>query len=85
MQLFAVSFVPLPGYSTCFGRFTHPSSGLQFHLYLQPPVQIIASYQLGEAWEFWNKETLFFFLRKYGRVELEVFYVYGSVHHNPFF
>ena len=24
MQLFAVSFIPQPGYSTCFGRFTHP-------------------------------------------------------------
>jgi len=41
MQLFAVNFIPLPGYSTCFGRFTLPSSGVQFQLYLQPPVQII--------------------------------------------
>ena len=38
MQLFAVNVIQLPGYSTCFGRFTHPSSGVQFQLYLQPPV-----------------------------------------------
>ena len=46
MQPFAVNFIPLPGYSNCFGRFTHPSSGLQFQLCLQPPVQIIVSSQL---------------------------------------
>ena len=40
MQLFAVNFIPLPCYSTCFERFTHPSSGLQ--LYLQPPVLLEA-------------------------------------------
>ena len=60
MQLFAVNFILLPGYSTCFGRFTHPSSGVQFQLYLQPPVQIIVSYSyLLPAWPGtrprWNK------------------------------
>jgi len=36
MQLFAVNFISLQGHSTCFGCFPHPSSGVQFHLYLQP-------------------------------------------------
>jgi hypothetical protein len=45
MQLFAVNFITLPVYCTCFGRFTDPSSGVQFQLYLQPPVQIIVSSQ----------------------------------------
>ena len=30
MQLYAVNFIPLLGHSTCFGCFTHPSSGVQF-------------------------------------------------------
>jgi hypothetical protein len=30
MQLFAVNFIPLQVHSTCFGCFTHPSSGVQF-------------------------------------------------------
>ena len=58
MQLFAVSFIPLPGYSACFGRFTHPSSGVQFQLYLQPPVQIIVSSQLPSSSVAWNQATL---------------------------
>ena len=56
MQLFAVSFIHLPGYSTCFGRFTHPSSGVQFQLYLQPPVQIIVSSQLPSSSVAWYKQ-----------------------------
>ena len=34
MQLYAVNFIPLLVHSTCFGRHTRPSSGVQ--LYLQP-------------------------------------------------
>ena len=58
MQLFAVNFIPLPGYSKCFGRFTHPSSGVQFQLYLQPPVQIIVSSQLPSSSVAWYQATL---------------------------
>jgi hypothetical protein len=55
MQLFAVNFIRLPGYSTCFGRFTYPSSGVQFQLYLQPPVQIIVSSQLTSSNVAWYR------------------------------
>ena len=46
MQLFAVNFIPLPGYCMFFGRFTYPSSGVQFQLYRQPLVEIMVSSQL---------------------------------------
>ena len=58
MQLFAVNFIPLPCYFTYFGRFTHPSSGVQFQLYLQPPVQIIESSQLPSSSVAWYQATL---------------------------
>ena len=58
MQLFAVNFIPLPGYSTCFGHFTHPSSGVQFQLYLQPPVQIIVLSQLPSSSVAWYQVML---------------------------
>ena len=62
MQLFAVHFIPLPGYSTRFGRFTHPSSGVQFQLYLQPPVQIIVSSKLPSSSMAWYQEMILRFL-----------------------
>ena len=34
-----VTFISLVDYSTCFGRFLHPSSGVQ-HLYMQPLAQV---------------------------------------------
>jgi len=58
MQLFAVNFIPLPGYSACFGCFTHPSSGVQFQLYLQPTVQFIVSSQLPSSSVAWYQDTL---------------------------
>ena len=58
MQLFAVNFNPLSGYSKCFGRFTHPSSAVQFQLYLQPPVQILVSSQLPSFIGVWYQATL---------------------------
>ena len=41
MRQCAVEFISLQVHSTCFGRHTRPSPGVQFQLYQQPLVQFI--------------------------------------------